>query len=115
MLTARIITDNTPRRGLETPIDPEQGSGETTGGFMMEMMILRRSPFATGVMTRARSRERSGWTFPTIDPPLVGQPEEEAIYDMDSGVMFSPADIRAAQAVMTRPLGMHQKVWGRDP
>jgi hypothetical protein len=24
MLTARIMTDNTPRRGLETSLDPEQ-------------------------------------------------------------------------------------------
>jgi hypothetical protein len=68
MLTARIMTDNTPRRGLETPIDPEQGPGVTTGGFMD--MILRRSPFATGVMTRAGWREHSGWTLWTIDPPL---------------------------------------------
>ncbi len=55
MLTARIMTDNTPRHGFETPIASEQGPGETTGGIMD--MIFRRSPFASGVMTRARSRQ----------------------------------------------------------
>jgi hypothetical protein len=48
-------------------------------------MLMRHSPFTTGVLTRAQSREQhSGGTFPTINQPL-GQPEEEAIYDMDSG------------------------------
>jgi hypothetical protein len=104
MLTARIMIDNTPRHGLETPIDPEQGPGETTGGFMD--MILRRSPFATGVvMTRARLREHSGWTFPTINQPL-GQPEEEAmIVDYKTSMSISPADMRAASERKYRPLG----------
>jgi hypothetical protein len=92
MLTARIMTDNTPGRGLETPIDSEQGPDETTGGGFMEM-ILRRSPFATGVMTRAKPMVYLDRTGPTIDP-LLRQPEEEAIYDMETGMMFLPPDVR---------------------
>ncbi len=69
------------------------------------LMILHSSPFATGVMTRARSREYSGWTFPNIDRPL-GQPDDEGgMIDYESGMAFSPADLRAVSERMTRPLG----------
>jgi hypothetical protein len=51
MLTARIMTDNTPRRGLETLLDPEQVPEVATGGLMQ--MIFGSSPFAQGPVTRS--------------------------------------------------------------
>jgi hypothetical protein len=92
MLTARIMTDNTPRRGLETSLDPEQVPEVATGGLMQ--MIFGSSPFVPGPVTRSRSRGRQA-----IDL------DEAGVYDADMGVTLSPADVKEVRARMARPVG----------
>jgi hypothetical protein len=93
MLTARIMTDNTPRRGLKTAFDPEQQVPEAATGGIMQM-IFGSSPFVPGPVTTSRSRGRQA-----IDL------DEAGVYDMDTGVTLSPADVKEVRERMARPVG----------
>jgi hypothetical protein len=57
-------------------------------------MIFGSSPFVPGPVTRSRSRGRQAINL-----------DEAGVYDMDTGVTLSRADVKEVRARMARPVG----------